>query len=848
MRNRGKKTGKRLASMLLLFALLLTPLVKADAAESASDDTKVDFVLVLDCSGSMDSSDKQGLSISAAKMFADMIPMENARIGVVGFGGNWGEQAYVYEKDKDAATFTTIAFPLSDIESSKNKEEVKAAIDDAAVKRNDKNTITNMGYALWAAAGMLHQENSEMGEACIVLMSDGRMTANKDADSAEEAEEQNVDLYWIDEKHSVRTSLSLEAALEDLKANDWPVYCLELAFDLDSGNTNFTVPTGQYQMQHIAEATGGEKVTAESSTEVKNCFSDIFAKFYDVNMQMGNAVIKDGTASLEFTVEEMIAEMNITVTGSEMDKVTAIELTDAQGNSKTYKKSAETDSRIITFEDDNYAMIKLLQPAAGTWSVTAHGTDGIEIELMAIPMLEVNFCLNTSADLSQVFPKGSEIDFTAYFMYNDQSVSSETFYKENKAWLEIIETGDKSKMVGGNDNYTGTITLKNSGTYTVHAYVENGRFRNGRKETGEFTVTVENLPCEATGTMEDLTMGFGAKQEIDCTQYFTNPDDDELQYKVEVDQTSGITGTVENDILTLKTGIKAGDYEVRVLVNDGAMASDISQTFTVHLVNQPLTEKGSGKITKTISYNVAGVPGFLKKLFRMDVEEVETIDANDYFEDPDGIAPILAIKELPEDSPIVVEQGEQGILNVSGKSKGEVTFKLTATDASDESVSFEKEVTVKSVSAGSYIWGNIWGLVLLAVIALVIIIIVLVGLFVGRRIYGVWKGIVEGEEKGPIGVGKMGHGKKSTCTLKDLLYDLGFGADTISNTQIVLKADNNISKKVKIVGLENAATVTWRGVTYGALTGKKISSVKLGKRDHIDIEIDNVQITLERLR
>lgn len=846
MRNRGKKTGKRLVSMLLLFALLLTPLMKIEAAESASDDTTVDFILVLDCSGSMDASDPKGLSISAAKMFADMIPMENARIGVVGFGGNWGEQTYVYEKDKDTTTFTAIAFPLSDVESSKNKEQVKAAIDDAAAKRADKNTNTNMGYALQAATEMLRNGNSEKGEACIVLMSDGRMTANKAADSAEEAEEQNIDLYWINK--DVRTSRCLEAALEDLAENDWPVYCLELAFDLNSGKTHWTVPTGQYQMQHIAEATGGEKVTAESSTEVKNCFSDIFAKFYDVNMQTGNAVIKDGTASLEFTVEEMIAEMNITVTGTEMDKVTAIELTDAQGNSKTYKKSAETDSRIITFEDDNYAMIKLLQPAAGTWSVTAYGTDGIEIELMAIPMLEVNFCLNTSADLSQVFQKGSKIDFTAYFMYNDQSVSSETFYKENTACLEIIETGDKFDMVGGNDNYTGSITLNNSGTYTVHAYVESGRFRNGRKETGEFTVTVENLPCEATGTMEDLTMGFGAKQEIDCTQYFTNPDDDELQYKVEVDQTSGITGTVENDVLTLTTGIKAGDYEVRVLVNDGAMESDIEQSFTVHLVNQPLTEKGSGKITKTISYNVAGVPGFLKKLFRMDVEEVETIDANDYFEDPDGIAPILAIKELPEDSPIVVEQGEQGILNVSGKSKGEVTFKLTATDASDESVSFEKEVTVKSVSAGSYIWGNIWGLVLLAVIALVIIIIVLVGLFVGRRIYGVWKGIVEGEEKGPIGVGKMGHGKKSTCTLKDLLYDLGFGADTISNTQIVLKADNNISKKVKIVGLENAATVTWRGVTYGALTGKKISSVKLGKRDHIDIEIDNVQITLERLR
>lgn len=842
MRNRGKKIAKRLVSMLLLFTLLLTPLVKAKAAESASNDTTVDFILVLDCSGSMDSSDKQGLSISAAKMFADMIPMENARIGVVGFGGNWGKQAYVYEKDKDATTFTTIAFPLSDIESSKNKEQVKAAIDEAATKRNDKNTNTNMGYALQAATEMLRKSNSEKGEACIVLMSDGRMTANKDADNAEEAEENNVDLYWIDEKHSVRTSRSLEAALADLAENEWPVYCLELAFDLNSGKTNFTVPTGQYQMQHIAEATGGEKVTAESNTEVKNCFSDIFAKFYDVNMQVGNGVIKDGKASLEFVVEEMIAEMNITVTGSEMDKITAIELTDAQGNSKSYKKSAETDSRIVTFEDNNYAMIKLLQPTAGTWSVTAYGTDGIEIELMAIPMLEVNFSLNTSADLSQVFPKGASIDFTAYFMYNDQSVSSETFYRENTAYLEIVETGDKDKMVGGDDNYTGKITLNNSGTYTVRAFVESGRFRNGRKETGEFTVTVKNLPSEVAEKMEDLTLGFNTDQTINCATYFTNPDNDQLKYKVEVDKTSGITGTVENDILTLKTGIKAGDYEVRVLVNDGAMENDIEQSFTVHLVNQPLKEKGSGKISKTISYNVKGVPGFIKKLFHMDVQEVETIDANDYFEDPDGVAPVFEVKELPEDSAVIVENGEQGILNVSGKSKGEVTFKLIAKDASDESISFEKEVTVKSVSAGSYVWGNIWGIVLIIVIVLVIIIILLVAAFAGRKIYGVWNATVGMREEGPLVMGKTAHGQKSTCTLKDFLEDMGFPEDTIMNTQVVLKAGNNFTKSVTITGLQHAASVAISG------TAVKNGKVEIKKRKHINIEIDGKQITLERLR
>lgn len=126
---------------------------------------------------------------------------------------------------------------------------------------------------------MLRGGNSEAGEACIVLMSDGRMTANKDADSAEEAAKENVDLYWMDEKHSVRTSVSLEAALEDLAANEWPVYCLELAFDLKEGKTNFTVPTGQYQMQHIADATADRRLRQSQIQKWKRLFPIFLQSF-----------------------------------------------------------------------------------------------------------------------------------------------------------------------------------------------------------------------------------------------------------------------------------------------------------------------------------------------------------------------------------------------------------------------------------------------------------------------------------------------------------------------------------------------------------------------------------------
>ena len=847
MKNRGKKWEKYMLGMLLMFSMLAVPAFRMEAAESASDETTVDFVLVLDCSGSMDKTDPNGLSVSAAKMFVDMIPMENARVGVVGFGGYWGDQAYVYEKNKEVVTCTTIAQPLVEIKETKNKTNIKAAIDTAAEKRGEKDAYTNLGYALQAANDMLHQENSEQGEACVVLMSDGRMTTLPEqlGETLEDAKEKNADMYWMEgEYHNVRGSRSLDAVLKDFVENEWPVYSLELNFDNGKGQW---AETGRYQMERIAEECKTDKVTADSTEKVEKAFADIFAQFYSVDMQRKEGVIQNGKASLNFEVEEMIAEMNITVTGSQMDDVTAIELTDGKGNTKKYERKAkpvETDSRIVIFNDKNYAMIKLIQPQAGNWQVTAYGSDGIKINLMAIPMLEVNFRLNTFADPAQMIDKGSSVEFGACFVYHGQSISSEKFYRENGAKLEVLETGEKFDMTGSDDNYTGKVTFHQSGTYTVRATVESGRFRNGRKESGEITFEVKNKPSEILSTIDDADMGFQEKKEIDCTKYFSNPDKDEMIYKVEKDQTSGIKASIEKNVITLTSGIKAGEFEIRISANDGAMDTDLEQSFTIHIENHPLKEKGPGKITKTISYNVKGVPGFVKKLFHMDVNEVETIDANDYFEDPDGIPPVFEVKDLPEDSSIIVENAEPGILNVSGKSKGEVTFKLIAKDASDESISYEREVTVKSVSAGSYIWGNIWGIVVMLLIFLVLVAIFLLLTFAGRKIHGEWDITVGGRSEDEVKLRTCGAGKKKKCTLNAILRDLEL--PECESEQIMLKAGNNWTKPVFITGLEHAEEVEYRGKTYLA-EEKPLTKAVMKKGQSIHINVNGTWITLNRL-
>ena len=75
---------KRLVCMLLAVCMLVAMLpVGVSAEDSVSNAETLDFVLVLDCSGTMNQNDPNGLALTAYKMFVDMLPVDNARIGVV---------------------------------------------------------------------------------------------------------------------------------------------------------------------------------------------------------------------------------------------------------------------------------------------------------------------------------------------------------------------------------------------------------------------------------------------------------------------------------------------------------------------------------------------------------------------------------------------------------------------------------------------------------------------------------------------------------------------------------------------------------------------------------------------
>lgn len=123
--NEDKKTKQItqiVVSMLLVLTMVFMPMKMILAADAQSSSTPTQFVLVLDCSGSMEESDVNGLSPKAAKMFVDMMPVENAQIAIVAFGANWGEDSYVYPGDTTSNTYTKVILGMTDVGTRKKQK------------------------------------------------------------------------------------------------------------------------------------------------------------------------------------------------------------------------------------------------------------------------------------------------------------------------------------------------------------------------------------------------------------------------------------------------------------------------------------------------------------------------------------------------------------------------------------------------------------------------------------------------------------------------------------------------------------------------------------------------------
>ena len=194
----------------------------------------------------------------------------------------------------------------------------------------------------------------------------------------------------------------------------------------------------------------------------------------------------------------------------------------------------------------------------------------------------------------------------------------------------------------------------------------------GASAQQNFQVTVPNRAPDATGTIPAVELPVDETETVDVSQYFTDPDGDDLSYSAASSDTALATVTVSGNALTV-TAIAAGTATITVTATDPDAAA-AEQSFDVTVPNR------APEPTDTIPDQ------------ELAVGDSAVIELEDYFSDPDGDT--LAYAPETSDESVAAVSISGTTLTVQAAAKGTATIKVTATDGGGLTVADSFDVTV----------------------------------------------------------------------------------------------------------------------------------------------------------
>lgn len=682
-------------SCLLLALCLLLTLVPV-SARAEEERPVIDFVLVLDCSRSMRENDKMGLAADACKMFMDLLPIEDARISVIAFGYTGGGYDFEHFKVTYDANLVHVLSPLKGDMTTEEKMALKNSIAKAKEQMGDN---TPVGQALAAGVDTLLKGGATDGNACVILLSDGGATSP----------------IAVGETKSLADKVPYTA-----KEHDWPIYCIELDYvnqnETSSGKENRT-RLNNICVNSGAGADGRMKVN--DPADVCEAFLKIFNRFMEVEGNDPQPVVIDstGVAELSFEVPNLASEANVVISGSAVDYVELIN--NAQNTSKQIKQSEASKNLVANVEPGSYFSVKMICPAAGTWTVKAYGDPNAEILVYNNSMQELGLTMVTNPDGTNRLTKNDKIDVQAYFTYSGTNLNNNTFYLENKDKASLIVTSynDESKssvksirefaMDGSESGFHYSLPVSEipSGTFTVQVLLKHDMFRNGEKLSESVTFVSENLPLtlvENAGPIERSGFVNGQFEDVDLATIFNNPDGDPVEYVLTCtsDKMASFDYTVnEQGMMQISTGMVPGTYQLQISAADPDMTEPlVYEGLTLTVENRSIETKKIPDQEVWVDY----YDGFPAK--QDPSNTVLDIDLNDYFTDPDGVA--LTFGEINADVAGLVDASwRDGKLHVEPVAKGDVVLTTTVSDGLE---TVDARIEIEVVSGKSVYWATHW--------------------------------------------------------------------------------------------------------------------------------------------
>ncbi|WP_342417635.1 vWA domain-containing protein [Paenibacillus sp. FSL R10-2782] len=426
----------------------------ANAASTSA--SKVDAVLVVDVSNSMNTSDPGKIGNEAMKMFIDMLSTQNDKVGIVAYTD-------VVQREK----------ALLNITSEADKQELKSFIDGL-----NRGAYTDTSVGVKEAIRIL-QDGKTAGHApMIVMLADGNNDLNKTAGRTESQSDQDM-----------------AKAVAEAKNSGVPIYTIGLNAD---GKLN------KNKLADIAQQTGGKSFITSSADDLPNILSEIFAS----NLKLKVVPLKSITANGNYqdvtvTVpNDSVQEANISIMSS---KPVDARLIDPSGNTKPIPSSD-----VLLSKSKSYSLIKLLKPVAGDWKLQIKGVqqDQIDINLVFNYDLE----LKLDAPPAKAFKKGDAVQIRSYLTSNNQQLQDQELYANMNAVLKVkdLDSGTTNEVPLKNegDAFTGSYTIPETHDYELTVRAEEKSFY---RETQPVTISAK--AAAGSGTNNGTTTAPAASAE-----------------------------------------------------------------------------------------------------------------------------------------------------------------------------------------------------------------------------------------------------------------------------------------------------------------------------------------------
>lgn len=783
------KNWKRFICWALLLVLLFTHLgggqyAKAETAgENEEAAEQINYVLVLDCTRkAAEADDEYNIRKAAAKLFVDLLPVENANISILtigekspGYKDSYHLQAdngHIYTGDGVNSNTNNADFrmqciyqivPMGPAASREKRDEIKRKIDQAYTLSPGA-TFSDIHCGLYAAMDVLKASGTENSKGCVFLISDtftmayrGHFMKGQDGQVIDLNEEYRQAHGEDGIYHTM-----FDDVRECAQKHNWPVNWINLQRGTAADSIGLSARKDIESICNSTESKGSVYPKNENAylniADLPRELTQLFAsnatrlggnKSMDVDAEPVELKLDaSGMAEISVAEQGLLSEINLVLTG---DPVEYIEVIDEKGERIKIKTKDNSNSILwYSVEADAasnaflYSHLKAIVPTSGNLNrIRIYGDANTTVYCQVVKACDPTFVLDCSQTPGS-YSKDQELTFVGKFRYLDMDITNPSFYRNYTAELVVINRDTAAEEIiecASNESgtaYQCTFSPVHEGNYEFYLQVKSNAFDTGLCRSESVSFRFANGIPETVGTMPDLDLNVGEESErIELSKYFKDTDGDALTYSFSCVSDLTLYDSVPIDsefgYWVFPAQEKEGTLEIKVLAKDPD-GSSVAQTFHVRVVNrEPQMVQSIPDFELVLSNGIFA--GLLKE---SDLRE-ETLNLTQYFTDPDGFELTFSCKAADisrddEEKEVLAMEldAHSGVVRLVPQSAGKTNVTFVATDNNGAEKNYVVSVQVKKVTEVLFI--RYWPILVLATVILLII----VTMIASKRVHGSW--------------------------------------------------------------------------------------------------------------